>query len=91
MNVISERFPGFGIVFKAKIALKIEEMSAIPSTGSSLIALLLIWSCPGAFLGLRRWINSLTSREVKGLMGETFGRENAGILLFSEWHRRNEV
>ena len=69
MNVISERFPGFGIVFKAKIALKIEEMSAIPSTGSSLIALLLIWSCPGAFLGLRRWINSLTSREVKGLMG----------------------
>ena len=48
--------------------LKIEEMSAIPFTGSSLIALLLIWLCPGVFLGFRRWINSVTSREVKGLM-----------------------
>ena len=44
-------------------------MSAIPFTGSSLIALLLIWSCPDAFLGFRRWINSVTSTEVKGLIG----------------------
>ena len=87
MNV----FQVLGSYSRRRIALKIEEVSAIPSTGSSLIALLLIWSCPGAFLGFRRWINSLTSREVKGLMGETFGRENAGILLFSEWHWRNEV
>ena len=49
--------------------LQIEEMSGIPFTGSSLIALLLIWSCPGAFLGFRRRINSVTYREVKDLMG----------------------
>ena len=47
----------------------IEEMSAVPFTGSSSITFLLIWSCPGVLLGFRRWVNSVTSREVKGLMG----------------------
>ena len=44
-------------------------MSAIPFMGSSLIALLHIWSCPDAFLGFKRRINSVTSREVKGSIG----------------------
>ena len=44
-------------------------MSAVPFTGSTLIALLFIWSCPDAFLGFKRWINSVISREVKGLIG----------------------
>ena len=43
--------------------------SAIPFLGSSLIALLHIRSCPDAFLALRRWINSVTSKEVKDSIG----------------------
>ena len=45
-------------------------MRAIPFMGSSLIALLLIWSCPDVFLGFRRRINSITSRDEKGSIGE---------------------
>ena len=68
MNVICDIFQDLGQYSRRRIALKIEEMSAIPFTSSSLIALVLILSCLGAFLGFRRWINSVTSREVKGLM-----------------------
>ena len=43
---------------RQRIALKIDVISAIPFMRSSLIALLHIKSCLGAFLGFRRRINS---------------------------------
>ena len=51
-------------------------MSAIPFMGNSLIALLLIKSCPDAFLGFRRRINSL---KLFNSFSKTFRDEKSSI------------
>nr|XP_033199830.1 uncharacterized protein LOC117162096 [Bombus vancouverensis nearcticus]XP_033204552.1 uncharacterized protein LOC117165201 [Bombus vancouverensis nearcticus]XP_033204555.1 uncharacterized protein LOC117165204 [Bombus vancouverensis nearcticus]XP_033204559.1 uncharacterized protein LOC117165209 [Bombus vancouverensis nearcticus] len=69
MRVISEIFQALGKYSRRRIALKIDVTSAIPFMRSSLIALLPIRSCPAAFLGFRRLIDSIISAEVKGSIG----------------------